>query len=186
MVWYAKLRGLKYAALRYFNAAGYDTKGRLFGLEKNPANLLPLVMEIAAGIREDMHVFGDDYDTIDGTGVRDYIHVNDLATGHALAFEKLEESQRSFTLNLGSGKGYSVFEVISKAKEITQRDIPYKISERRAGDAAILFANPTYAEEFLHWKAVHSDLETLIASTWKAYLANGIVSRKKILKTHRL
>jgi len=177
MDWYDRLRGLKYAALRYFNAAGYDTKGRIYGLEQNPANLLPIVMETSAGIRREMQVFGNDYDTKDGTGIRDYIHVSDLATGHALAFEQLEKSKTSFTVNLGSGKGYSVMDVILKAKEIQKKEISFSITERRQGDPATLFGSADYAKELLSWKAEHSDLETLIDTTWKAYLANGVVAK---------
>jgi len=173
--WYDQLKGMRYAALRYFNAAGYDVRGRLNGLEQKPANLLPVVMECAAGMRKSMQVFGDDYDTPDGTGVRDYIHVNDLAVGHALAFEKLAAGQPSFVVNLGVNRGSSVLEVIAAAEKASGRIVNYQIVPRRAGDPAEVVANPSKAKELLGWEAKHSDLKTLVDTTWKAYLANGVV-----------
>lgn len=173
--WYDKLKGMKFAALRYFNAAGYDVQGRITGLERNPANLIPVVMETAAGMRSGMQVFGSDYETADGTGVRDYIHVNDLAVGHAMAFDQLEKSQKSFVVNLGVQKGYSVLDVIQMAEKITGRKVNYQIVGRRDGDPAELIANPGLAHALLGWKALHSDLETLLSTTWTAYLKNGVV-----------
>ncbi len=173
--WYGKLKGLRFACLRYFNAAGYDVAGRITGLEQNPANLLPIVMETAAGMRASMQVFGNDYPTIDGTGVRDYIHVNDLAIGHGMAFDHLHAGNPSFTVNLGVNKGFSVLEVIQAAERITGRNISYKIVERREGDPAELIADPSKAKALLGWSARHSDLETLVSTTWRAYKANGVV-----------
>jgi len=166
--WYGKLRGIKYAALRYFNAAGYDIKGRISGLEQNPANLVPIVMEVAAGKRASVDVFGDDYETKDGTGVRDYIHVNDLAIAHRTAFDKLQNSD-SFTLNLGVNSGNSVLEVIKATERISGKKINYKITGRRPGDPAVVLANPAYAKEFLDWQAKYSDLDTLLSTTWRIY-----------------
>ncbi|NLB64658.1 MAG: UDP-glucose 4-epimerase GalE [Fibrobacter sp.] len=173
--WYDQLKGLKYAALRYFNAAGYDAQGRITGLEKNPANLLPVVMECVAGMRKSMQVFGDDYATPDGTGVRDYIHVSDLAIGHGMAFDYLEQKQESLVVNLGVNSGASVLEVIKMAEEITGRQVNYEIVERRAGDPAEVVADPKLALETLGWQAEHSNLRNLILTTWEAYLANGVV-----------
>lgn len=173
--WYDKLKGLRFACLRYFNAAGYDVAGRITGLEQNPANLLPIVMETAAGMRAGMQVFGNDYPTIDGTGVRDYIHVNDLAIGHGMAFDRLHAGNPSFTVNLGVNKGFSVLEVIQAAERITGRKISYKIVDRREGDPAELIADPSKAKALLGWSAQHSDLETLVSTTWSAYKANGVV-----------
>jgi UDP-glucose 4-epimerase len=171
--WYDRLKGLRYAALRYFNAAGYDINLRITGLEKNPANLLPVIMETACGTRKEVLVFGSDYDTPDGSGVRDYIHVTDLARGHIAALEKLIKTGTSFTLNLGGETGISVLEMIDAAKRMCGRDIPYRITERRPGDAAKLIASSEKARELLGWKAQYSDLETLISSSWKAYLNNA-------------
>ena len=105
MQWYADLTGLRYVALRYFNAAGYDITGRIRCMEQNPANLLPIVMELASGRKESMEVFGNDYNTVDGTGVRDYIHVSDLATAHVIALDYLSQNKKCVTLNLATGKG---------------------------------------------------------------------------------
>lgn len=167
--WYDKLKGLKYAALRYFNAAGYDTQGRLTGLEKNPANLIPVVMEALIGKRKELLVFGNDYDTPDGTGVRDYIHVNDLAVGHAMAFKQLQKTSTSFIVNLGVQQGASVLDIIKMAEKVSGKKVPYRIVERRPGDPASLIADPSKAYSLMGWKAKHSDLKTLIETTWKAY-----------------
>ena len=166
--WYGKLRGIKYASLRYFNAAGYDPKGRILGLEQNPANLLPIVMEVASGVRDKMEVFGDDYDTPDGTGVRDYIHVSDLASAHVKALDYLQTSD-SIMVNLATGEGYSVIEVIEKAREITGHPIPYEITARREGDPAKLIATSKSAGELLGWEPKLSDLESLLKSMWRVY-----------------
>jgi UDP-glucose 4-epimerase len=169
--WYGKLRGLKYVSLRYFNAAGYDPKGRILGLEQNPANLLPIVMEVASGVRDKMEVFGDDYDTPDGTGVRDYIHVSDLASAHVKALDYLQSGD-SIMVNLATGEGYSVLEVIEKAREITGHPIPYEITARREGDPAKLIATSESAVELLDWEPKLSDLESLLKTTWRIYSAN--------------
>jgi UDP-glucose 4-epimerase len=166
--WYGKLKGIKYAALRYFNAAGYDIKGRINGLEQNPANLIPIVMEAAAGKRASVSVFGDDYETKDGTGVRDYIHASDLAIAHRMAFDKLQNSD-SFTVNLGVNSGNSVLEVIKATERISGKKVNYQITGRRAGDTAVVLANPAYAKEFLGWEAAYSDLDTLLSTTWRVY-----------------
>ena len=169
MGWYDKIRGLKVAALRYFNAAGYDPEGVLYGLEKNPANLLPVMMEVAAGIREKLKVFGNDYPTRDGTCIRDYIHVTDLARAHVMALEYISSKNESLTLNLGTGNGITVTEMLAATRRITGKEIPADYVERRAGDPAQLTAKSDLAFEKLGWKAEYSDVDTLIDSTWKAY-----------------
>ena len=166
--WYGELKGLKYVTLRYFNAAGYDPQRRIQFLEKNPANLIPIVMEVASGRREKMEVFGNDYDTSDGTGVRDYIHVTDLATAHVKAIEYLNENE-SIILNLATGESHSVLDVINKTKEISGKNIPYQIVDRRPGDPAELYAGTTLAFDQLDWKANHSGLKSLIETTWEVY-----------------
>ena len=167
--WYDRLKNIKYAALRYFNAAGYDVKGRIFGLEKNPANLLPIIMEVAAGMKTGMSIYGDDYDTPDGTCIRDYIHVNDLAAAHVLAMKQIEKKAESLVLNLGAQKGISVKEMVDVARAITGRPIPAVISGRRAGDPANLIASASKALSLLQWKARFSDVTTLVSSTWNVY-----------------
>ncbi|MBQ5632488.1 MAG: UDP-glucose 4-epimerase GalE, partial [Treponema sp.] len=169
MEWYSKLKGLNYAALRYFNAAGYDVDGVLYGLEQNPANLLPIIMETACGMRPKMKIFGDDYDTPDGTCIRDYVHVTDLAIAHVKALEYISSRNENIKLNLGSETGTSVKEMVDAARRITGKEIPADIVERRPGDPANLVASSTKAFETIGWKAAYSDVDTLIATTWNAY-----------------
>ena len=166
--WYSELKGLKFAALRYFNAAGYDINGRLNFLEKNPANLIPTTMEVASGMRNKMHVFGNDYNTHDGTGLRDYIHVSDLAEAHLKALDFLNNNN-NIKVNLSSGERHSVIDVIDMTKKISGKEINYEIVERRPGDPAELYASSDLAYEALHWKPKYSDLKTLIESTWDVY-----------------
>ena len=169
MAWYEKLKGLKFAALRYFNAAGYDPEGVLYGLEKNPANLLPIVMEVACGKRDKMKIFGNDYPTRDGTCIRDYIHVTDLASAHVLALEYISSRKESLTLNLGTGNGITVTEMVDAARRITGKEIKADYVERRPGDPAQLTAKSDLAKEKLGWEAKYSDVDTLIGSTYSAY-----------------
>jgi UDP-glucose 4-epimerase len=167
--WYDKLNGIRYAALRYFNAAGYDAAGRVRGRERNPANLLPTIMEVAVGMRECLEIFGDDWDTPDGTCIRDYIHVSDLAEAHVLALEHLTKTGISFIVNLGSENGISVKSMLDTAREVTGRPIPSVVAGRRAGDPARVIASSSKAQEILGWRAKCSDVRTLIESTWKVY-----------------
>lgn len=169
LAWYDKLKGLKFAALRYFNAAGYDPEGRVFGLEQKPANLIPVIMEVAAGMRPKFDIYGTDYQTVDGSGVRDYIHVSDLAEAHLLALEYIVREKTSLTVNLGSEEGLSVLQILESARRITGQPIPADIKGRRAGDPAKLVASSAKAKELLGWKARLSDVDSLIATTWKAY-----------------
>ncbi len=169
MAWYSKLKGLHFAALRYFNAAGYDIDGVLYGLEQNPANLLPIIMECACGMRERVKIFGNDYDTRDGTCIRDYVHVTDLARAHVMALDYINDKKDNLTVNLGSETGVSVKEMVEAARRITGKEIPADYVERRAGDPATLVASATHAKELLGWEALHSDVDTLLDSTYKAY-----------------
>lgn len=170
MGWYDKLRNLKFAALRYFNAAGYDPEGVIYGLERNPANLLPVMMEVACGKRDKLKVFGNDYDTRDGTCIRDYIHVTDLASAHVLALEYIAKNKKSLTLNLGTGNGITVTEMLEATRRITGKEIPAEYVGRRAGDPAQLTASSKLAKEVLGWEPKYSDVDTLIKSTYDAYL----------------
>ncbi|MDR0722021.1 MAG: UDP-glucose 4-epimerase GalE [Treponema sp.] len=167
--WYEKLKGIRFAILRYFNAAGYDVQGRITGLEQNPANLIPVIMEAACGIREEVQVFGNDYDTPDGTGVRDYIHVSDLAKGHVAALDYIHRYKHSLTVNLGSETGFSVLEILDAARRISGKPIPARITHRRQGDPGKLTASAGYARETLGWAARSSDLDTLVQTSWNAY-----------------
>ena len=170
MGWYDKLKNLKFAALRYFNAAGYDPEGVIYGLERNPANLLPVMMEVACGKRDKLKVFGSDYDTRDGTCIRDYIHVTDLASAHVLALEYIAKNKKSLTLNLGTGNGITVTEMLEATRRITGKEIPAEYVGRRAGDPAQLTASSKLAKEVLGWEPKYSDVDTLIKSTYDAYL----------------
>ncbi len=167
--WYDSLKGIKSACLRYFNAAGYDPGKRIRGLEKNPANLLPIIMEVASGKRKMLEIFGNDYPTQDGTCIRDYVHVTDLAEAHLCAMEYLIQKRESITINLGSENGVSVIEMVEKARVITGMKIPSKISGRRSGDPAGLIASSALAEKLIGWKAKYSDAETLIKTSWNIY-----------------
>ncbi|MBQ6781492.1 MAG: UDP-glucose 4-epimerase GalE [Treponema sp.] len=169
MQWYDKLKGLRFAALRYFNAAGYDPEGILYGLEQNPANLLPVIMETACGMRKQLKVFGNDYDTRDGTCIRDYVHVTDLADAHVRALDYISKNDRSLTVNLGSESGVTVSEMLDAARRITGKEIPAEYVGRRPGDPACLYATSAYARETLDWKPKYSDVDSLISTTWNAY-----------------
>jgi UDP-glucose 4-epimerase len=169
MEWYEKLKGFRFVSLRYFNAAGYDPEGILHGLEQNPANLLPLIMETACGQREKLSVFGADYDTRDGTCIRDYVHVTDLAIAHVLALEYIAGERKSLFVNLGSEQGISVKEMLEAARRITGKPIPGETTGRRPGDPACLVASSAYARETLGWRPQYSDIDTLVSSTWQAY-----------------
>jgi UDP-glucose 4-epimerase len=155
------------ALLRYFNPVGAHESGRI-GEDPNdiPNNLMPYISQVAVGKLDNLSVFGDDYDTHDGTGVRDYIHVVDLAIGHLKALEKLEKNPGVVTYNLGTGQGYSVLDVIHAFESASGKDVPYQITERRAGDAAICYADPSKAKEELNWTAERS-LEDMCRDTWR-------------------
>ena len=167
--WFSDLKGIRFGVLRYFNAAGYDIKGRIKGRERNALNLIPIAMEVAAGIREKMQVFGDNYDTHDGTGVRDYIHVSDLAIAHMKALNYISDNDKDLLVNLATGEGHSVLDVINKSKEVSGKDIPFDIVGRRAGDPAIVVAVSNRANKVLDWFTKYSDLDTLIRTAWNVY-----------------
>ena len=166
--WYHKLLGMNYVILRYFNAAGYDKSERITSREKNPANLIPSIMEVASGDRDKIDVFGDNYDTPDGTGIRDYIHVSDLAKAHVMSLGLIQAKQ-SETINLGSEEQYSVMDVIRLTEKITGKTIPHKIVDRREGDPATIYASSEYARKVLNWSASLSSLENIIETTWRIY-----------------
>ena len=174
MDWYDRLKGIRFAALRYFNAAGYDVKGRISGLEQNPQNLIPRVMEAAVGMRKELSVYGNDYDTRDGTCVRDYIHVSDLAAGHAAALDYIAKNDKSLTVNLGSETGTTVLEILEAARRLSGRPIPSYNAGRRAGDPGVVAASAKLAMELLGWKAKYSDIDSIINSTWKVYEQNCV------------
>ena len=167
--WFSKLKAIKYASLRYFNAAGYDLKKRVKSLEINPQNLIPKVMEVAIGRGTQVAVYGNNYNTKDGTGVRDYIHVSDLAKAHIDSINYIFNNKENLTINLGNEIGYSVLDVINKSSEISEKKIEYRIEARREGDIGSLIANTDLAKKLINWKPRYSDLDTIVNSTWEIY-----------------
>lgn len=159
--------------LRYFNPVGAHPSGRI-GEDPNgiPNNLMPFVSQVAVGKRRELQIFGDDYPTRDGTGVRDYIHVQDLAAGHVRAVERMLDGARGLvTLNLGTGRGYSVLEMVRAFEAASARPIPYRVVERRAGDIAECWADPTRAEQTLGWRAARG-IDQMCADAWRWQQAN--------------
>ncbi len=164
--WVSNAHGVRYVSLRYFNACGAHKSG-LIGEDHNPeTHLIPLILQVPNGQREKVAIFGDDYDTKDGTCIRDYIHVTDLAQAHILAVKYLNEGKESNIFNLGNGVGFSVKEVIEIARKVTGHPIPAIISPRRAGDPAKLVASSEKARKILGWNPEHAELEEIIASAW--------------------
>jgi UDP-glucose-4-epimerase GalE len=162
---YDRAYRLRYASLRYFNAAGADESGEIGELHEPETHLIPRALQAVAGTQPALDLFGTDYPTPDGTCIRDYIHVSDLAEAHVLAIEHLAGGASSFAANLGTGRGYSVREVLNSVKQVTGRTVPMRIVGRRAGDPPILVADPGRAETLLRWKATRS-LEQMVASAW--------------------
>lgn len=169
---YSRAYGLKYIALRYFNACGADIAGDI-GEDHNPeSHLVPLVLNTALGKRESIKIFGDDYKTPDGTCVRDYIHVNDLASAHILALESLNRGAESDVFNLGNGNGFSVKEIIDAAERATGFNIKREIAQRRAGDPAILIASSDKIKKKLGWKPEFLDITKIIETAWRWHKNN--------------
>ena len=162
---YDRAYGFRYASLRYFNAAGADESGEIGELHEPETHLIPLALSAAAGVGPELKVFGSDYPTPDGTCVRDYIHVNDLASAHLKALDHLTAGKESFAVNVGTGTGASVQEVINAVEEATGRSVPRKMVPRRPGDPPILVANPAKAQALLHWRATRG-LREVVATAW--------------------
>ena len=170
---YCAAYDLKYIALRYFNAAGADPTGEIGPLQKEETHLIPLVLDAAICRRPCIKVFGSDYKTPDGTCLRDYIHVADLASAHLLALRYLDKGGKSDAFNLGNGRGFSVLEVIKGAGKVTGLKIPVKMSPRRTGDPAALVASSFRARHVLGWKPEYAALETIIAHAWQWHRTQG-------------
>ena len=162
---YDRAYGFRFASLRYFNAAGADESGEIGELHEPETHLIPLALSAAAGVGPELQVFGSDYPTPDGTCVRDYIHVNDLASAHLKALDHLAAGQESFAVNVGTGTGASVQEVITAVEEVTGRRVARKIVPRRPGDPPILVANPAKAQALMQWKATRG-LREVVATAW--------------------
>ena len=164
---YLKAYGLQYVVLRYFNAAGADPDGEI-GESHNPeTHIIPLVLDAASGKRPDIKVFGTDYDTPDGSCIRDYIHVYDLATAHLLALHHLEAGKESQFFNLGNEKGTSVLEVVDSVKRVTRRNLKVTLTDRRPGDPAKLVGSSQKAQEVLGWKPIYGDIDVIVEHAWK-------------------
>jgi len=164
---YASAYGFGYVFLRYFNAAGASLDGKI-GEDHDPeTHLIPLILDAVTGDRENITVFGTDYDTPDGTAIRDYIHVVDLASAHLLAVKHLRDGGDSLICNLGTGNGNSVKEVIASVERVTGKSVPTKYGGRRAGDPPRLVADPSFARKALGWEAEFKDIDQIVASAWK-------------------
>lgn len=164
--WVGKAHGLRFVSLRYFNACGAHVSGKIGEAHNPESHLIPLILQVPNGQREYISIFGDDYDTKDGTCIRDYIHVTDLAQAHILAMGYLMSGGESNIFNLGNGIGFTVKEVIDTARKVTGHPIPAKITPRRAGDPAQLIASSEKAKTILGWHPEHADLEEIIATAW--------------------
>ena len=172
MAGFAKAYGLHTAALRYFNASGADLDGEI-GEEHDPeTHLIPNALRAAAGIGAGLKLFGNDYDTPDGTCIRDYIHVQDLVDAHLLTLNALQAGEKSLVLNLGTGKGTSVLEIIEAVKSVTNMDVPYTVHARRAGDLSRLYADASKMRSVLGFEPKHSDIETIIRTAWNFHKKN--------------
>jgi len=170
MKWADKAYGIKFVALRYFNVAGAKPDGSI-GEDHHPeTHLLPIVLQVAAGKREQLSIFGDDYDTPDGTNVRDYVHVLDLADAHILALGYLEEGHDSNAFNLGSSTGFSNMEIVEAARKVTGKAIPVTMAPRRAGDPSTLIAASDKAREVLGWTPQYDNMEAIIETAWNWHL----------------
>ena len=163
---YSGAYGQNHAILRYFNAAGADMDADVGTAYKVDTHIIPLLMRVASGDMSEINIFGTDYASPDGTAMRDYIHVQDLAEAHVLSLRYIREGGLNLTLNLGASKGYTVQEVVSMVREVTRHPIPVKTSERRLGDPAVLVADASKAQNILNWRPKHSDLKTIIATAW--------------------
>jgi UDP-arabinose 4-epimerase len=163
---YDEAYGLRSATLRYFNAAGADPGGELGEAHPEESHLIPLAIRAALGRRDPLEVFGTDYPTPDGTAVRDYVHVADLAQAHTLALGHLAAGQGSFTANVGTGQGHSVAEVIAAVEQVAGLPVPHRAVARRPGDAPVLLADPTRIRALLGWQPRHPDLKTMVAHSW--------------------
>ncbi|WP_223068566.1 UDP-glucose 4-epimerase GalE [Paenibacillus caui] len=166
MGWFDRVLGIKYVALRYFNAAGAHAGGQIGEDHQPETHLIPLILQAALGQRPSIAVFGDDYPTEDGTCIRDYIHVSDLADAHLRAVDYLRKGGASDVFNLGNGQGFSVKEVIAKVKEVTGIDFPVEHKPRRAGDPAVLIASSEKARRVLGWSPSRDNLDVIIESAW--------------------
>jgi UDP-glucose 4-epimerase len=171
LMWMDRIYGMKYCALRYFNASGAHPNGHIGEAHQPETHLIPLVLQVAMGQRDSITIFGDDYETPDGSAIRDYIHVMDLADAHILALEALANG-RSCIYNIGTGVGYSVKEVIETCRRVTGHAIPVVIGERRAGDLPRLVADSSRIMAELNWEPEYNDLESIVRTAWDWHMTH--------------
>ncbi|HVH71030.1 MAG TPA: UDP-glucose 4-epimerase GalE [Candidatus Dormibacteraeota bacterium] len=172
LYWHGEAYGLRWVALRYFNAAGADLEGEIGEMHSPETHLIPLAMDAASGCRPSLDVYGTDYPTPDGTAIRDYIHVTDLAAAHVLALKYLLNGNKSVALNLGTGKGHSVREVVAQVERSSCQPVKIREAARRPGDPPVLVADPSRASELLGWRPRHSGLDTIVESAWSWHKAH--------------
>jgi UDP-glucose-4-epimerase GalE len=170
---YERAYGLRFISLRYFNAAGADPEGQLGELHDPETHLIPNILLFLLGKKKKFEIFGTDFPTKDGTAIRDYIHVTDLAKAHVLSLKKLLKSSQGEFINLGTNRGYSVLEVVNKTEEITREKVLYTERPRREGDVPVLLASREKAEQILGWKLYHSNIETIIETAWDWHKKNA-------------
>jgi UDP-glucose 4-epimerase len=164
--WFASAHGVKYVSLRYFNAAGADPSGQIGEDHQPESHLIPIIMQVPLGQRPELEIFGDDYATPDGTCIRDYIHVSDLAEAHILALKHLQSGGLSRIYNLGNQLGFSNLEVLRTVEKVVGQKIPYKVGPRRAGDPARLVASSELIRQELGWQPKFADLDQIVATAW--------------------
>lgn len=164
--WAEKAHGIKFVSLRYFNVAGAHHSGKIGELHEPETHLMPIVLQVPLNKRKELHIFGDDYNTKDGSCIRDYIHVEDLIDAHILAIEKLISGMNSEIINLGTGCGYSNFEIVEAARKVTGHPIPYSVKGRRPGDPDILVASNEKAKRILGWTPLRENVELMIKSAF--------------------
>lgn len=172
MRWCHEAYGINFAALRYFNVAGANPDGNIGEDHRPETHLIPIVLQVALGQRDNLTVFGDDYNTPDGSCIRDYLHVEDLIAAHILAFDYLKNGGASGAFNLGSSQGYSVFEILEAAREVTGEEIKAEVGKRRAGDPGTLVASSDKAKSLLGWVPQHDDIKEIIQDAWKWHQAH--------------
>jgi UDP-arabinose 4-epimerase len=177
--WMGVAGQLRWVALRYFNAAGADPDGELGEEHEHETHLIPLAIGAALKQRESLHIFGSDYPTLDGTAIRDYIHVTDLASAHVYALQYLAKGGKSVAVNLGTGRGASVLEVVATVRSVGGQTVPTVIAPRRTGDPPILVASAERARQLLQWEPSHSQLETIVDTAWRWHSAPGSRERRR-------
>jgi UDP-arabinose 4-epimerase len=174
--WYERSHGLAWVALRYFNAAGADADGEIGEDHEPETHLIPLVIQAALGLRPPVRILGTDYPTPDGTAVRDYIHVEDLVEAHIKALKYLDQGGESMAVNLGTGTGHSVREVIAAVERVSRRSVPVRTAARRAGDPAALLADNRRAGEVLSWKPRYTDLDAIVDTAWTWHASRSLAA----------